>query len=693
MPFVSLEEEVTSGFQPLEEMPEDEITPPQEQKSFLQKAGGVAKRVGSAITRNERAFGESLAGAAIADGGTASDVLRGGIDLITGGKATETKNAITEARRADAERVRKIYELAQNVKERRARGEDVTRSAAVLKSLIDEGPIDDSHLNPALKKTNRQIIGEALGVATDIIGAGTIGGKGAGLVTKPTSFASGAYQGLKAGATTGGAFGALQGASSGLQGNKDAEGVVKDTLAGGVGGAVIGGGIGATVGGISGALRGRQIRKLELQNLVDSGELSNKKLASIDPTTMKTDPKAAEALKQGFDESDVAVFKSMSESDKRKALRMLDIADRASKNKRVIDRPMDVVGETILEPAQHLSNKLKEASSQLDEVAQSLKGAPVERLDDVIAQIDDDLASIGATPRGGTIDFKGSTLEGVGGNEKILNNVYKRMTEANDAYDLHRLKKYIDNNVSYGKTSEGLVGESESLLKAWRRSIDGALDSQFPDYDAVNTVLHDSIGQLDELNSVMGRSFNVNNPTADIKAGSVASKILTNSPNRGDVLKVLDTLQQTAKKYGYESSDDVINQVIFADGLEDLYGTQATRSLGGNIERFTKGVGVAKDVAEGNFLKAGMGALGDTAKGVRGISQEAKIKALRDLISDGVSVEGVIEGVEGWKPGMRQMFDSALMRGDKETVRKMLPQIPAEYAKKFAQNISKLLGK
>jgi hypothetical protein len=57
------------------------------------------------------------------------------------------------------------------------------------------------------------------------------------------------------------------------------------------------------------------------------------------------------------------------------------------------------------------------------------------------------------------------------------------------------------------------------------------------------------------------------------------------------------------------------------------------------------------------------------------------------------SIEQITESAGGWQPGMRKVFDQAMMRGDVQTVKKLLPQIPTEYKQRFIKEIINLLGK
>lgn len=57
------------------------------------------------------------------------------------------------------------------------------------------------------------------------------------------------------------------------------------------------------------------------------------------------------------------------------------------------------------------------------------------------------------------------------------------------------------------------------------------------------------------------------------------------------------------------------------------------------------------------------------------------------------SIEALGEQVGGWKPGMKKAFDTALLHGDVNAVKQMIPDVPPDYLMKFALNIDHILGK
>lgn len=626
--------------EPLKPLPESAPPVPQipqapQAPQTQEKKPGLLKRIGSALIQSETRFGEDLAGAA-------STYLPGS---MTGADDLQAANAAKE---------QGIQTALKGLERAKSTGGNVDKWLKILSDQTGQPVATLEDLYPALKRSDKQVIGNALGVAADIATAGTYGkgfqtaklGKGLPAVlggAAQNTFLKGAIKGGAKGLGSGAISGSLQGFARGLQDDKTLAQSGAESVKGGVIGGALGGTLGALVGGTTGFLTGRAQRKAELLALKNSGSLADSRLAALDPITLKADPLAKEVLKQGVDESYVGVMKAGSNADKVKYNRMLNIAQKASTDKRAIERPFDVVGSTILEPAKHIENVMKKAGAQLDDVAEGLKGQfDSDSYLKTLQSFDDDLDRIGAKVTNEGIDFSGSTLEDIGGNAKIIDNVHKRMLDVTDSYDLHRLKKYIDTNVEYGKSSEGLVGEAERILKGWRSAIDNALDTQFDEYNKINTLYSTSINQLDELNGIMGRSFKVSDSLANVKAGQVGSRILSNSVNRGEVMSTLNNLQKTAKDLGYAADDDIVNQVLFADFLNDLYPTQATTGFGGQIERsINKATRFGTDLAAGKPIRAVVGLAADSMDFIRGIDQESKIKAIRALIQPATTQKSV----------------------------------------------------
>ncbi len=188
--------------------------------------------LGSTLINSERKFGQSIAGA-----------IGGAFPNLAG------KSMIDEANT----RNRQVQEnLLTKIKEKKANGEDTSKLLNALKTLDTEVNFYDilnTSTGGSLDKTGKQIAGEALGVATDIIGFGALGGAG----KAGKGFLSTLKQGAKEGAKFAGAFGASQGVSEAMQDNKSTGEIIGQGIQGGIIGGAVGGALGVSLP-LSGAL-------------------------------------------------------------------------------------------------------------------------------------------------------------------------------------------------------------------------------------------------------------------------------------------------------------------------------------------------------------------------------------------------------------------------------------------------------
>lgn len=199
------------------------------------------KQLGSSLIQSEKGFGQSIAGA------LGSTVLK------------KEKTAIEQSNELNR---RVQTNLIAKIKEKRSRGEDVSRLMNALKTLDTEVNFYDilnTSTGGSLDKSARQVFGEAAGVVTDIAGFGALPGQ-LGKAAKATKFVSGLKEGAKLGAKTGAIFGGAQGVSRAAQEDKSAGEIIGAGIRGGAEGGIIGGAVGGLIGGASGAIRGRMQR-------------------------------------------------------------------------------------------------------------------------------------------------------------------------------------------------------------------------------------------------------------------------------------------------------------------------------------------------------------------------------------------------------------------------------------------------
>ena len=364
----------------------------------------------------------------------------------------------------------------------------------------------------------------------------------------------------------------------------------------------------------------------------DDAETAGK---ALKPGTNKvvSDPIAKRTQFQGWDDGVVAMAKTATPEDKKTMLKMLDIYEQGKKNTRFAanNRPSDALGTSVNARVRHVIGVKKEAAAQLDAVAQSLK-AKRANFAPAGSGFLDNLKSQGiGLDDAGKLDFSNSTIDGQRGNQAILSRIYdryKKVLDSGNAYDAHQLKKFIDNQVSYGKQKTGLTNELNSILKGLRHGVDDVLDTSFPSYNKVNSQFAETKQALDAYQSAIGPSIDLESDSATTALGTVTRRLLGNSQKRGQQLDALAELDSVSKRYGKAFNDDLITQASFADALEGMFGPSAPSSFYGDIDKAVRRGSSSEGLSA--FL---MDKAADTGAAVVGRNEENAIKAMRDLLA------------------------------------------------------------
>lgn len=366
---------------------------------------------------------------------------------------------------------------------------------------------------------------------------------------------------------------------------------------------------------------------------------------------IETDKIAIDAINQGFDRGVVAAIKGASPSDKKAMLGMLDVLEKGKENRLFADRnrPTDLIGDRIVDRFDTIRKANSQAGKDVDAAARSLKGKKVnlESIgDDFVSALDDMGIKVGDDMK---LDFIGSDIEGLDGPQKIVSTVFNRMkSDSNmDAYDLHRMKKFIDEQVSYGKTTSGMSGRTERMLKGIRNRIDSELDSNFEDYNAANTVYAETRAAMDAFQDVAGRKIDLSSGNANQAVGTLARGLLSNNKSRVALIDALNVMDNVAAKYpdtpALEGpkrgrSNDLMALVMFADELDSQFGPSARSSLQGEVDKtIRRGAEVIKGRG---LMDLGVDAAAAAANKMRGINEKNAINAMRKLLSEDYSIGG-----------------------------------------------------
>lgn len=349
------------------------------------------------------------------------------------------------------------------------------------------------------------------------------------------------------------------------------------------------------------------------------------------------------ALKADIPSDTVAFIAASNPQSKARMLKQLEVLEKGKINRkfRAFNAPQQVIGEALEDRLSIAFRVNKEAASQLDEVANALKGQKID-VSGPIEAFKENLAKQRITiTKNGSLDFKGSSIEGENMQkaQSIIKNVYNRLRYTEDptknALRVHDAKKFIDEQVSYGKSAEGLSGTMQGIVKKLRHDLDSLLDSNFAEYNRVNTAYAESRRVIDDVQSLAGQVVDLTGDNASKALGTMSRKVLTNYANGQNVDAVFDALDGVGQKYGkpdelVKIGDDIRDLVTMESFLRETF---ARAAKPGSLEGIGRNVaGGVIDAKTGNvpgIISRGAKALGE----VFSKTEEQKLQALRDLLT------------------------------------------------------------
>jgi hypothetical protein len=381
----------------------------------------------------------------------------------------------------------------------------------------------------------------------------------------------------------------------------------------------------------------QRIIKSQLAQTPDSVDLVNVRLSG---TQVVPDNEAASAIKQGWKDGTVASIKAATEKDRSAMTKMLNIFKIGEKREafRAMNRPADILGDTVQTRVDFLANANQQAGKAIDRIANTrLRGQAV-NYDPAINSFLDDLGAMGVKvelDQNGVAKaiLQGSDIQGDKAAQRILNTVLERLSTAKapDAYGVHTAKRFIDTQVNYGKKNlaNPLTAQAERALKNLRRNLNQSLGEKFPVYKAANEKYADTITALDDLQRAAGTQIDFDSPNANKALGTAMRKLTSNYGTRANLIDSLDQANQVASKYGMKLDDDIVNQLIFVNELDRMFGAAADTSLKGQMSQALE-TGV--EIARGNAAQRAMELVAEKAQNLRGVNKENAIKAMEEIL-------------------------------------------------------------
>lgn len=351
------------------------------------------------------------------------------------------------------------------------------------------------------------------------------------------------------------------------------------------------------------------------------------------------DPVAKQALKQGVDPGLVSMIKTASGETREKLAAMLKVVKRGRKDLRYQDRfrPWDIAGKSMADRVKYVKSVNRAAGKEVNQVAKGLAGQSVDyspAIDNFLGELND-LGVMVVRGSNGKIkpDFSQSVFRSSNKPKKIIKDIISHLDTQNpvDAREAHIAKKYIGELVNWGKNATGNAGQVEIVAKGLRKGLNDALGDAFPAYRAANQKYKETLDVLENIAKSSGVKLDINDAGFDQALGTGLRRLLSNAQSKSVLAKAADDIETVASKYGASFSDDVRDQVSFANQLDAIFGPSAKTSLAGEEAKVAERVAqTAQQTAAGMTLEAGK----EIYKKIQGVNEENAIKALETLISD-----------------------------------------------------------
>lgn len=211
----------------------------------------------------------------------------------------------------------------------------------------------------------------------------------------------------------------------------------------------------------------------------------------------------------------------------------------------------------------------------------------------------------------GNLDFKGSTIEGLSGDEKILSLAWNKLKNASTLDDLMAAKDTIANHLNFNK-AQGNVTAAESAVKNLvygsdpNGSIRGIVNNASPELGELN----DTFSKLSDAAQDFSKKTKVNL--------SQGSDTIPNSGNTWNILRrslgntnqsnadVVASLENLGNKYNIPELQNLQKNTWMAQRAEDLVGTDnlsKPTSFGGILGKAGQAVKTGKAILGGNPLE------------------------------------------------------------------------------------------
>lgn len=557
-----------SGVQPqsggslLQQMQQAGIQPTQK----IEKKGNVFGRIGNAIIKSEKGFGETL-GTALAT------------PLLKQQEEVETSQDMAL-----------LNQVQQKLKDPNVSREQKQR---LLETAQRMGQSTIGNVE-AVQKSTKQIIGEGAGVLTDVLGAGSFG------KAVPTVFSGGIKQGILRGAGEGAVFGAAQQASQAAQDDMSGIDIAAEGLKGGFTGGLVGGAIGGITSGVGSLVQKVQSRRLnsvddvfdEIQNVLP--ESSTKGFAAVRRQAEKSAPRIS------FSEARVGlrpdIKKQLQKAGPEITAEYADVT-----MARNVDASLPSVaehaGNYVVKARDNVVKQLQDTGSEIGQFRQKVSTVkvPQEKVSKAVELFDEQLDGLNLRVQNGVISQKPGTVVKTKPSEiNVLNTFRNNLNTLKQSPTIKNIidnRVAFDNTINFGKSSGDVTGIVDPLSRKMRAYL----------ADVNRSVIGKEQSEMLEKYSQLIEAIEEMNRYIDRQAGAeyLLKRVL--SERGGEARKLIETIKEI-------SGVDLLDHAVLMRTMTDILGNDSQKSLlqsaiknaGLDVATFLRGdkLGMAKAIGE-----------------------------------------------------------------------------------------------
>lgn len=394
-----------------------------------------------------------------------------------------------------------------------------------------------------------------------------------------------------------------------------------------------------------------KMKRLAIAQEIEAGNINAGNIAKTLNSDGKliTNPNLKKAIKLMGDDSSAysaAInFEKANNATRTQINKMLDIIsdNKASGDPTQImdNRPVNVIGNSLANRVKKLDAIKKKASADIGKIINSEAGQKQINTEaarnNFIKSLRESDIDVGFDPEGNLIADTSRTLANTGEvlSDSKLNNLLNRLQSGKlSAKDAHKLKRNIRELVTFDPTAPGATkvsAEIESAIKNLSSDLNKGIGEVNKEYARANQKFSDTIGELKEVDRMLGKRLMIGDELAENKLGALSKRIGTNLASREDVLKMVDGLDEALNKQGIRPKDNIKQQVAALSDLEKIFKVESEQAPFGFQARIAEGTAEAALTGGASLKRDAMMGVVNKFRNMNKLEFDDKMKALRAM--------------------------------------------------------------